>query len=76
MKSLTAWSQVPLERANVDISLVQEEWDDMVEYGKQYLNLVQEDYRVIWWKLFDAVDAKQWSNVLLVIELLFKPPYG
>ena len=46
----------------------------MVEYGKQYLNLVQEDYRVIRWKLFNAVDAKQCGNVLLVIELLFCLP--
>ena len=29
---------------------------------------LQEDYR---WKLFNAVDAKQWSNVLAVIKLLF-----
>lgn len=33
---VTRWFQVPLERANVDTSLVQEEWDDIVEYGKQY----------------------------------------
>ena len=55
----------------MDLSLVQEEWDDMVGYGKQYLNLVREDYKVIWWKLFNAVDAKGWTNVLAIIELLF-----
>ena len=46
----------------------------MVEYAKQYLNLVQQDYKVVWWKLFNAVDAKRWSNVLAVIELLFCLP--
>ena len=66
--------QVPLENASVDLSLVQEEWDDMVGYGKQYLNLVREDYKVIWWKLFNAVDAKGWTNVLAIIELLFCLP--
>ena len=40
--------QVRLESASVDLSLVQDEWDDMVGYGKQYLNLVREDYKVIW----------------------------
>ena len=56
--------KVPLESASVDLTLVQEEWDDMVGYGKQYLNLVQKDYKVIWWKLFNAVDVKGWTNVI------------
>jgi hypothetical protein len=34
---------VPLESAKTDCSLVQGEWDDMVDYGKTYLNLVQDD---------------------------------
>ena len=46
----------------------------MVEYGKQYLNLVQNNYRIIWWKLFNAVDASRWKNVLAVIEMLFCNP--
>ena len=29
---------------------------------------------MIWWKLFNAVDAQNWSNVLVVIELLFCLP--
>ncbi len=43
----------------------------MVEYGKTFLNLVQDDYKINWWKLFNSVDASKWSNVLEVIELLF-----
>ena len=66
--------RVALEKASTDISLIKEEWDDMLEYSKRYLNLVQEDYKVIWWKLFSAVDAKKWVNVLAVIELLFCLP--
>ena len=65
---------VPLEHAGVNLSLVLEEWDDMVEYGKQYLNLVQQDYQTIWWKLYNAVDSKKWSNILSVVELLFCLP--
>ena len=65
---------VPLEAASLDISAVQEEWDDMIDYGRKYLNLVQEDYKVIWWKLFNAVDSGQWRNVLGVVELLFCLP--
>ena len=35
---------------------------------------VQEDYKIVWWKLYNAVDAKKWSNVLAIIELLFCLP--
>ena len=66
--------QIPLETASIDCAAVQEEWDDMVDYGKKYLNLVQEDYKVLWWKLFNAVDSKDWKNILGVVELLFCLP--
>ena len=74
LDAICQWFHVPLERAGTDCSEVQEEWDDMVEYAKQYLNLVQEDYKVVFWKLFNAVDAKKWSNILAVVELLFCNP--
>ena len=39
-----------------------------------YINLVQNDYKVVWWKLFSCVDAGKWSNVLAIVELLFCIP--
>ena len=33
-----------------------------------------EDYKVSWWKLFNAGDATGWTNVLAIIELLFCLP--
>lgn len=66
--------QVPLEKAGIDVSLVKEEWDDLTDYAKRYLNLAEEEYRVIWWKLFHAPDAKKWTNILSLIELLFCLP--
>ena len=74
MDSLSTRFKVPLEKAEVDYSLLQEEWDDMVGYARRYLNLVQEEYQVVWWKLFNAVDAKTWSNILSLVELLFCHP--
>ena len=71
LDSLSTRFKVPLE---VDCSLLQKEWDDMVDYARQYLNPVQEEYQVVWWKLFNAVDAKKWSNVLAFVELLFWLP--
>ena len=65
--------EVPLVKASVDISALTDEWEDMTGYAKQYLNLVL-DYKVVWWKLFNAPVAKQWSNILAVVELLFYLP--
>ena len=65
---------VPLENASVNCALLTEEWDDIVEYAKRYLNLVQDDYKVIWWKLFNAPDSTKWTNILAVVELLFCLP--
>ena len=66
--------RAPLENAQIDLSLIEEEWDDMVEYATSYLNLVQDDYKAVWWKLFNCADAKKWNNVLALVELLFCLP--
>ena len=66
--------RLPLEKAGVDCSSLQDEWDDLVDYAKRYLDLVRDDYRVIWWKLFNSADAKKWGNILTVVELLFCLP--
>ena len=64
---------VPLDHANVDCTLLQQEWDDMVDYGKAYLNLT-ENYQKVWWKLFNNSDSIRWSNILSLIEMLFIIP--
>ena len=46
----------------------------MVDYAKRYLNIVQEECSVIWWKLFNAACAKKWTNILGLVELLFTLP--
>ena len=66
--------KVPLEKAEVDVSALQEEWMDMVRYAQQYLNLVQESAHTIWWKLFNSSLSKNWTNILSLIELLFCLP--
>ena len=63
-----------MEKAQVDCSQLQEEWNDIVDYDKRYLNIVQEDYTIIWWKLFNSVDSKNWMNILGLVELLFCLP--
>ena len=71
LESMSTRFRVPLEKAGVDCSLIQEEWED---YAKHYLNLVQESYTVILWKLFNFADANKWQNILTIVELLFCLP--
>ena len=66
--------QQPLEKAKINITVIQEEWEDMVDYAKRYFNLVQESYRVIWWKLFNSTDSSKWVNILALVNLLFCLP--
>lgn len=51
--------KVLLEKAKFDCSLLKE--DDMVDYARRYLNLVQEEYRVMCWKLFNTIKREQHS---------------
>ena len=74
LDSLISHFKTPLERAGVDTSVIKEEWEDMIDYARRYLDLVQQDYRAIWWKLFNAANANRWANVLSLIELLFCIP--
>ena len=48
--------------------------DDLVSYGKDYLNLATEENNVIWWKLFNSPSAKEWANILGLVEMLFCLP--
>ena len=74
LHALTTKFIVPLNNASVDCSVIVDEWDAMVDYAKRYLDLVREDYKVIWWKIFQSSDAKNWSNILVLVELLFCIP--
>lgn len=66
--------QDPLLKRNVVVTQIKEEWDDMIDYAKRYFDLVRDDYRVIWWKLFNCAVSSDWTNVLALISLLFCLP--
>ena len=74
ISNLTKRSTVPLQNAGVEISFIAEEWHDLLDYAKRYLNLVRDSIQVVWWKLFNAACSSKWSNVLFLIELLFCIP--
>ena len=70
---LTEWFLVPLQKENVNTSLMKEEWDDMTDYARWYFNLV-DSYRVIWWELFNCTESGNWTNILALVALLFCLP--
>ena len=37
VEHLTSRYRVPLERAGIDLSALEDEWIDMVDYGRSYL---------------------------------------
>ena len=55
---------VPLENAGVDVSMLQEDWRDLVDHRRKYLNLVQEHSQIIWWKLFNSSSSTSRINIL------------
>ena len=58
IEQLSIRFKVPLEQANINTSLLQEEWDKMTDYARQYLDLVTQDNNTVWWKLFNCTSAK------------------
>ena len=65
---------VPLMKAGVDLTVLEEEWLEMVYYAKTYLNLVQDDCQTVWWKLANCTDSKKLANILTLVELIFCLP--
>ena len=55
----------------VSISDLLEHWYELVEYAKKALSLAEVYYLVTWCKIFPAPRGKGWSDVLLMIRLLF-----
>ena len=74
VEALASRFEEPLKSGGMDQALLLAEWHVMIDYAKQYLNLTTDHYCVIWWHLFSCADAVKWSNVLLLVELVFSLP--
>ena len=64
----------PLEGAQADTDVIKTEFSDMIAYAVQYIALSSLDYHSVWWKLFQAPNSAEWSNVLVLAELLCSLP--
>ena len=62
---------VPLVSAGVDVDEILCEFQGI---STLYISLSTSDYRAVWWRLFYAPCASEWTNVLALAELLFSLP--
>ena len=78
---------IPLQGAQADTDVIKTEFGNMIEYVVQYIAISSLDYHSVWWRLFHTSNyhsvwwrlfhtsnSAEWSNVLVVAELLFSLP--
>ena len=56
---LAKWFRTPLEAAGANLSQLQKEFMEMLQYANQFISLVTLDYKVVWWRLFHAPSATE-----------------
>ena len=45
-----------------------------MQYAVQFISLTTMDYCAVWWQIFHAPTASEWSNALTLVQLLFSLP--
>ena len=71
---LTERFKFPLEKAGADLSEMRSEFEAMISYATQFISLATMEYQSVWWHLFHAPNKSEWSNVLILANLLFSLP--
>ena len=69
--SLVEQFRIPLEGAGAQVIEIHGEFQQIIEYATQFISLSIMDYHSVWWRLFNAPDSSQWTNVLTLVCLLF-----
>ena len=67
--------RVPLKSKGIILATIQDEVQEMVHYGRKYLDINKLDYREAWYKLLSCPDAQKWANVASLCELGFSLPW-
>ena len=65
---------VPLEGAGANPAEIHAEFVNMMQYASQHFSLATVDYRSVWLQIFHAFDSTEWTNVLMLTQLLFSLP--
>ena len=74
LERLAKWFRTPLEAAGADLSQLQKEFMEMLQYANQFISLATLDYQAVWWRLFHAPSATEWHSALLLAQLLLSLP--
>ena len=67
---------VPLEARGASTLIIMEEIEDTVQYARKYLNVVNTEYKKVWYKLHTCPNARNWPHVILLSQLLFSLPFS
>ena len=67
---------IPLMNAGVKASVpdLLNQWHGLLQYAREYLCVTSTPYRVCWRRIFNSPRCSAWSDVLILIELLFTIP--
>ena len=61
---------VPLQGASANIEIVVPDCVALVQYAVQFILVSTLDYRAVWWCIFQAPNAGEWSKALILANLL------
>ena len=65
---------IPLQGAQANCDKIQEEMQSLLQYAVHFISLSTLDYRAVWWRLFNTPSSSEWSNALILVELLLSLP--
>ena len=76
VERLVAKFTIPLQgaQATCNCDRIKEEMQSLLQYAVHFISLSTLDYRAIWWRLFNAPSSSEWSNALILVELLLSLP--
>ena len=65
---------VPLEGSQANCGKIKEEMKSLLQYAVHFISLSTLDYRAVWWRIFNASSSSEWTNALILVELLLSLP--
>ena len=65
---------VPLEGAQANCGKIKEEMKSLLQYAVHFISLSTLDNRAVWWRIFNAPSSSEWTNALILVELLLSLP--
>ena len=71
---LVTRSEIPWQGASANTDVIVGELMAIVQYVLHFISVPTLDYRAVWWRLYHAPNASEWTDVLTLATLLFSLP--